>query len=48
MMEKLEGLTWDRRFRIAVRVEALGLDSLWRSDYVVSLMGHPERPALQA
>ena len=47
MIEGQEGLTWDRWFRIADRVEALGLDSLWRSDHFFSLMGHPERPALE-
>jgi F420-dependent oxidoreductase-like protein len=47
MIEGQEGLTWDRWFRIAQRVEALGLDSLWRSDHFFSLMGHPERPALE-
>lgn len=47
MIEGQEGLTWERWFRIAERVESLGLDSLWRSDHFVSLMGHPERPALE-
>ena len=47
MIEAQEGLTWDRWFRIADRVESLGLDSLWRSDHFFSLMGHPERPALE-
>jgi F420-dependent oxidoreductase-like protein len=47
MIEGQEGLTWERWFRIAERVESLGLDSLWRSDHYVSLMGHPERPALE-
>jgi F420-dependent oxidoreductase-like protein len=47
MLEAQEGLTWDRWFRIADRVESLGLDSLWRSDHFFSLMGHPERPALE-
>ena len=47
MIEGQEGLTWDRWFRIADRVESLGLDSLWRSDHFFSLMGHPERPALE-
>ncbi len=47
MIEGQEGLTWDRWFRIADRVETLGLDSLWRSDHFFSLMGHPERPALE-
>lgn len=47
MLEAQEGLTWDRWFRIAQRVESLGLDSLWRSDHFFSLMGHTERPALE-
>jgi F420-dependent oxidoreductase-like protein len=47
MIEGQEGLTWDRWFRIADQVESLGLDSLWRSDHFFSLMGHPERPALE-
>jgi F420-dependent oxidoreductase-like protein len=47
MLEGQEGLTWERWFRIADRVESLGLDSLWRSDHFFSLMGHPERPALE-
>jgi F420-dependent oxidoreductase-like protein len=47
MLEGQEGLTWDRWFRIADRVESLGLDSLWRSDHFFSLMGHPERQALE-
>src|ERR671937_2685463 len=47
MIEGQEGLTWERWFTIAERVEALGLDSLWRSDHFFSLMGHPERPALE-
>ena len=47
MIEGQEGLTWERWFRIADRVESLGLDSLWRSDHFFSLMGHPERPALE-
>ena len=47
MIEGQEGLTWERWFRIADRVEALGLDSLWRSDHFFSVMGHPERPSLE-
>ncbi|HEV2013856.1 MAG TPA: LLM class F420-dependent oxidoreductase [Candidatus Dormibacteraeota bacterium] len=47
MIEGQEGLTWERWFAIADRVESLGLDSLWRSDHFFSLMGHPERPALE-
>lgn len=47
MIEGQEGLTWERWFRIAERVESLGLDSLSRSDHLFSLMAHPERPALE-
>jgi len=47
MIEGQEGLTWERWLRIAERVESLGLDSLWRSDHFFSLMGNPERPALE-
>lgn len=47
MIEGQEGLTWERWFRIADRVEALGLDALWRSDHFVSLSGDPQRPALE-
>ena len=47
MLEGQEGLTWERWFRIAERVEALGLDGLWRSDHFFSLMGQPKRPALE-
>src|ERR1700716_361301 len=47
MIEGQEGLTWDRWFRIADRVESSGLDSLWRSDLFFSLLAHPERPALE-
>lgn len=47
MIEGQEGLTWDRWLRIADRVEALGLDSLWRSDHFFSVMGRSERPSLE-
>jgi F420-dependent oxidoreductase-like protein len=47
MIEGQEGLTWERWFRIADQVEALGLEGLWRSDHFFSLMRHPERPALE-
>jgi F420-dependent oxidoreductase-like protein len=47
MLEAQEGLTWERWFRIGERVEALGLDSLWRSDHFFSLSGHQDRPSLE-
>lgn len=47
MLEGQEGLTWGRWRRYAERAEALGFESLWRSDHFFSLMGHPERDALE-
>lgn len=47
MIEGQEGLTWERWFRIAERVQTLRLEGLWRSDHFFSLMGHPDRPALE-
>ena len=48
MVEGQEGLNWDRWFRIAEKVESLGLDSLWRSDHFFSVMGRTERDSLEA
>jgi F420-dependent oxidoreductase-like protein len=47
MIEAQEGLTWEHWFRIADRVERVGLDSLWRSDHFFSLSGDRHRPALE-
>jgi F420-dependent oxidoreductase-like protein len=47
MIEGQEGLTWERWRAIVRRTEELGYESLWRSDHFVSLMGRPERPALE-
>ncbi|MFN8558176.1 MAG: TIGR03560 family F420-dependent LLM class oxidoreductase [Dehalococcoidia bacterium] len=47
MIEGQEGLTWDRWRTIMRRTEELGYESLWRSDHFWSLMGHPERNALE-
>src|SRR5437660_9989544 len=47
MIEAQEGLTWEHWFRIADRVEQLGLDSLWRSYHFFSLSGDLHRPALE-
>jgi len=47
MIEGQEGLTWERWRRIAARVEAAGLDSLWRSDHFFSVMGEFERDSLE-
>lgn len=47
MIEGQEGLTWERWRAIMRRTEELGYESLWRSDHFFSLMGRPERPALE-
>lgn len=47
MIEGQEGLTWERWRAIMRRTEALGFESLWRSDHYFSLMGRPERDALE-
>ena len=47
MIEAQEGLTWERWFALADRVESLGLEGLWRSDHFFSLMGQTQRPALE-
>jgi F420-dependent oxidoreductase-like protein len=46
MIEGQEGLTWDRWGKIAEAVEALGFESLWRSDHLFSLFDVPTRPGL--
>ena len=38
LIEGHEGLSWERWRRLAARVEALGFDSLWRSDHVLSII----------
>jgi F420-dependent oxidoreductase-like protein len=48
MIEGQEGLTWERWFRLAERVETVGLDSLWRSDHFFSVMGRTNRASLEA
>jgi F420-dependent oxidoreductase-like protein len=47
MIEGQEGLTWERWRAIMRRTEELGYESLWRSDHFVSLMGRPDRDALE-
>ncbi len=46
MIEGQEGLTWERWRRIAETAEALGFESLWRSDHLFSLFDVPARPGL--
>lgn len=47
MLEGQEGLNWERWTRISQQVEALGLDSLWRSDHFFSVMARGERDSLE-
>src|SRR5438309_2146455 len=46
MIEGQEGLTWDRFFRVAVVVEDLGFESLFRSDHLTALDGDSKRNSL--
>ncbi len=47
MLEGQEGLNWERWVRISQQVEGLGLDSLWRSDHLFSVMARGERDSLE-
>jgi len=46
MIEGQEAVTWERWLRIVDATEALGFDSLWRSDHLWSVIGMPERETL--
>ena len=46
MIEGQEDLTWERFFRLAEAVEALGFESLFRSDHLTSLNGLSRRASL--
>lgn len=46
MIEGQEDLTWDRLFRLAETVEALGFAFLFRSDHLTSLAGLAKRESL--
>ncbi|MFQ5874633.1 MAG: TIGR03560 family F420-dependent LLM class oxidoreductase [Dehalococcoidia bacterium] len=48
MIEGQEDLTWDRWHRIIDRVEALGFESLWRSDHLIPLVREDTSEALEA
>jgi len=48
MIEGQEGLDWELWRRIATETEALGFESLWRSDHFFSLSGPTDRPALES
>jgi F420-dependent oxidoreductase-like protein len=47
MIEGQEGLNWERWRHLIEYVEALGFESLWRSDHFFSLMGQSDRDALE-
>ena len=46
MIEGQEDLTWKRWFRLAEATEALGFESLFRSDHLVALQGAVQRDTL--
>jgi F420-dependent oxidoreductase-like protein len=46
MIEGQEGLTWARFSRLTEAVEDLGFESLFRSDHLTALEGHPRRATL--
>jgi F420-dependent oxidoreductase-like protein len=47
MIEGQEDLTWDRFFRLVDAAEALGFESLFRSDHLTALENFPRREALE-
>ena len=47
MIEGQEGLNWERWRRICHDADALGFDSLRRSDHLTSLMGDPGRDCIE-
>lgn len=47
MLEGQEALTWDRFFRLVEAAEALGFESLFRSDHLTALENYPKREALE-
>ena len=48
MIEGQEGLNWERWRRLCRDVEALGFDSLWRSDHVHSVVSEEPRDGIEA
>src|SRR3981081_526050 len=46
MIERQEGLNWDRWRRLCHDVEALGFATLRRSEHLISLMGRDERDCI--
>ena len=47
MLEGQEDLTWTRFLRLAAAVEALGFESLFRSDHLTALENFPARETLE-
>jgi len=46
MVEGQEDVTWERWLRIVDLAEALGFDSIWRSDHLFSVVGASDRASL--
>src|SRR5437762_83656 len=47
LLDVQEGIDLQEWRRLVPLVEVLGFESLWRSDHLYSLFGHPERPGLE-
>lgn len=47
MFDAQEGMSWELWRGHAERIEALGFESLWRSDHLFSLVGFPERTTIE-
>ena len=48
MLEAQEDLTWQRWHNVVDRAEALGFESLWRSDHLIPLVSDHKKEALEA
>jgi F420-dependent oxidoreductase-like protein len=48
MFDAQEGLDWDLWASFALEIEELGYESVWSSDHLVSLVGFPQRPRVDA
>lgn len=48
MFDAQEGMDWARWEWFAHEIERLGYESIWRSDHLVSLVGRPELPTVDA
>src|SRR5919108_6677213 len=47
MIEGQEGLTWETWRHLCEMAEALGFESIWRSDHLLSVMGEYQRDCIE-